>query len=91
MVKNKYIKYHKKKNFFKVEQSNLLNPKQGFYGLKAVTSGILSPNQLETARRIISKITKRSGKIVMKIIFEHALTKKPLLSRMGKGTGSIHS
>jgi large subunit ribosomal protein L16 len=91
MGKKKYIKYHKKKNIFKVEQSNLLTPKQGFYGLKAVTSGILSPNQLETARRIISKITKRSGKIVMKITFEHALTKKPLLSRMGKGIGSIHS
>lgn len=91
MGKKKYIKYHKKKNIFKVEQSNLLTPKQGFYGLKAVTSGILSPNQLETARRIISKITKRSGKIVMKITFEHALTKKTLLSRMGKGTGSIHS
>jgi ribosomal protein L16/L10AE len=27
----------------------------------------------------------------MKITFEHALTKKTLLSRMGKGTGSIHS
>lgn len=85
-----YRKHHTQKKIFKLEKSNLVVPKQGLYGLKAVTCGFITPQQLETARRIVSRITKRLGKLYIKVKFEQALTKKPLLSRMGKGCGSFY-
>jgi large subunit ribosomal protein L16 len=88
---NKYKKYHKRKNFEKNEKDNLLDLKKGFYGLKVLESGIITPKQLETARRILARITKRIGKIFMNISCNLPVTKKPLLSRMGKGAGGIDS
>jgi len=91
MELKKYKKYHKKKKILKLEQCSLSIPKQGFYGLKSIECGVLTPQQLEASRRLISRITQRSGKILIKVKFEHPLTKKPLLSRMGKGCGSVDS
>lgn len=91
MEVKKYKKYHKKKNILKLEQHILSIPKQGFYGLKSLECGVITPQQLEASRRLISRITKRSGKIIIKVKFDHPLTRKPLLSRMGKGSGSFHS
>jgi len=87
----KYKKYHKKKKISKNEKISAISLKKGFYGLKVIEAGIITPKQLETLRRIIARITKRMGKILINVSFNHALTKKPLLSRMGKGSGNIHS
>jgi len=86
---NKYKKFHKIKRISKQEKFILTNPQQGFYALRALETGFITPEQLESSRRIISRITKRSGKILLKVKFAQALTKKPLLSRMGKGCGSF--
>ena len=88
MHTNIYIKQHK------IKISSLMNKKlttikYGFYGLKIVTPGILTPKQIETARRVISRETKRIGKIFIRIFFSLPITKKPLMSRMGKGCGVI--
>jgi len=91
MVINKYKKYHKKKNINQNEKSNLSQIKIGFYGLKSLEFGVITPKEIETARRIIARVTKRSGKIKITLNFNRSLTKKPLLSRMGKGTGPINS
>jgi len=87
----KYKKYHKQTKIVKNEKDNLRSLKKGFYGLKVLKSGIITPKQLETARRVIARITKRTSKIFINISFAHPLTKKPLLSRMGKGAGGIYS
>jgi len=86
---NKYKKYHKQQKIGKNEKDRLRNLRKGCYGLKVLQPGIITPKQLETARRIISRITKRTGKVFINIFCNHPLTKKPLLSRMGKGAGSI--
>jgi large subunit ribosomal protein L16 len=88
---NKYKKYHKKDKIVKNEKNILRSLKKGFYGLKLLECGIITPKQLETARRIIARLTKRAGKIFINVYCNHPLTKKPLLSRMGKGSGSIDS
>jgi large subunit ribosomal protein L16 len=85
----KYKKYHKQTKIIKNEKDSLQSIKKGFYGLKALESGIITPKQLETARRVITRITKRTSKIFTNVPFTHPLTKKPLLSRMGKGAGGI--
>lgn len=91
MENKKYKKYHKKKNVRQNEKTSVAKIGKGFYGLKILSSGIMNSKQLETMRRIITRVTKRTAKIRMNIFFNHPLTKKPLLSRMGKGSGGIDS
>jgi len=83
-----YKKLHKKNLFSKVS-ANSSFIKYGVYALKVVASGILIPTQVEAARRVLSRKTKRIGKIIIRVRFNFPVTKKPLLSRMGKGSGPI--
>jgi len=86
------VKFYKKKH--KIQISTLTNKKlstlkYGFHGLKVVKPGILTTKQIETARRVISRETKRICKVFIRIFFNLPITKKPLLSRMGKGCGVV--
>jgi large subunit ribosomal protein L16 len=85
----KYKKIHKKKKIININKTFLGSLQLGCFGLKAVTSGILTSKQIESVRRIIVRLTKRVGRIFIRIFFCHPLTSKGLLSRMGKGVGSI--
>jgi large subunit ribosomal protein L16 len=84
-----YKKQYKKKKIIIVIKKNLGTLKFGYYGIKSLQSGILDINQLETIRRIITKLTKRYSKIYIRVYFHHPVTIKPLLTRMGKGVGNI--
>lgn len=90
MNKNKYKKYHKKKNIYQIKKQELSVLKFGVYGLKVIEYGIITQKELETARRIIARMTSRCAKINLNSKCFHPLTKKSLLSRMGKGSGNIH-
>ena len=83
-----YKKLHKKKLLYKISKNSSLI-KYGAYALKALVSGILTPTQVEASRRVLSRETHRVGKINIRINFNFPVTKKPLLSRMGKGSGPI--
>jgi large subunit ribosomal protein L16 len=86
----KYKKYHKKRYFKGIEyRSNTL--KFGYYGLKALNSGLLNYKQIEAGRKAINQILKRFGKIWIRIFPILPLTKKPIETRMGKGKGNIDS
>ena len=89
-IKN-YKKYHKNNKIFKNEKITLATLKKGFYGFKVLQSGIITPKQIEVIRRVVARITKRIGKTFINVSCTQSLTKKPLLSRMGKGVGSIDS
>jgi len=91
MELQKYKKYHKKKNIFKKEKSYLAYVKKGIFGFKLLEFGFITPKQVETMRRIIARVTKRFSKIIINVSSNFMLTKKPLLSRMGKGCGSASS
>jgi large subunit ribosomal protein L16 len=88
MNKILYKKRHKIK-LSCITNKNLNVIKYGFYALKVVAPGVLTAKQVEAARRVISRETKRIGKIFIRVFFNLAKTKKPLLSRMGKGCGPI--
>jgi large subunit ribosomal protein L16 len=86
------ILFYKKQHTIKL--SSITNKtsnsiKYGFYGIKSVVSGVLTAKQVEASRRVVSKKTNRIGKIFIRVFFNLAKTKKPLLSRMGKGCGAI--
>ena len=87
----KYKKKHKKKKFLNNIKKFLGSLQYGFYGIKATNYGILTSKQIESVRQIFVKLTKRCGKLFLRLYFHHPLTIKPLLSRMGKGVGVIKS
>ena len=63
----------------------------GEYGLQAIEGGWVSDHQIEAARVVLSRYTKRSGKIWIRIFPQLAKTKKPAEVRMGSGKGNPES
>jgi large subunit ribosomal protein L16 len=60
----------------------------GEYGLQALEPAWITSNQIEAARRAMTRYIKRGGKIWIKIFPDKPVTKKPAETRMGKGKGS---
>lgn len=87
----RYKKKHKKKKFLNILSKFLGLIHYGYFGIKTHNSNIITIKQMETVRKIFVKITKRTGKLFIRVYFFFPKTSKSLLSRMGKGVGSIKS
>lgn len=61
----------------------------GKYGLKALEVGKLSSAQIEAARRVIIRKTKKIGKIWIRVFPDIPVSRKPSEVRMGKGKGGV--
>ncbi len=61
----------------------------GSYGLKAMTPGLISARQIESARRAMTRHMQRSGKVWIRIFPDHPMTKKGAEVPMGKGKGTV--
>ena len=59
----------------------------GSYGLKALTPSRVRSNQIEAARRVISRTLGKTGKIWIRIFPDKPMTKKPAEVGMGSGKG----
>lgn len=59
----------------------------GDYGLQALEGNWVSARQIEAARIVLARYTKRSGKIWIRIFPHLAKTKKAAGTRMGSGKG----
>lgn len=59
----------------------------GAFGLKAQTQSRVKSNQVEAARRVISRTLGKTGKIWIRIFTDRPVTKKPAEMAMGKGKG----
>lgn len=64
--------------------------KQGLWGLKAIKYGILTKEQLEATRRVVTRLTKKSCKLWIRIVCLTPKTKKSIGARMGKGVGNFY-
>jgi len=62
---------------------------QGDFGLQALEPVWLSSQQIEAARRTISRQLKRSGKVWVNIFPDKPVTARVEESRMGSGKGSV--
>jgi large subunit ribosomal protein L16 len=60
----------------------------GDFGLQALESCWMTANQIESARRAMTRYTRRSGKIWIRIFPDKPFTKKPAETRMGSGKGA---
>lgn len=61
----------------------------GSFGLKALTPAWVSSRQIEACRRVLTRYTKRSGRIWIRIFPDHPITKKGNEVPMGAGKGAV--
>ncbi len=61
----------------------------GEYGLVAVEPCWIKSNQIEAARIALTRYTKRSGQVWIKIFPDKPVTAKPAETRMGSGKGTL--
>lgn len=59
----------------------------GEYGLKAQSHSRVTSNQIEAARRVISRTVGKTGKVWIRIFPDKPMTKKAAEVPMGKGKG----
>ena len=59
----------------------------GDFGLKATSASRVKSNQIEAARRVISRTVGKAGKIWIRIFPDKPMTKKAAELPMGKGKG----
>ena len=60
----------------------------GDYGLMALEPAWITSNQIEAARVAMTRFTRRSGQVWIKIFPDKPITEKPAETRMGSGKGS---
>lgn len=60
----------------------------GQYGLQAQGTCWMESNQIEAARRVITRYVRRGGKIWIRIFPDKPVTQKPAETRMGSGKGA---
>ena len=60
----------------------------GEFGLQALEPGWITGNQIEAARIAMTRYTKRSGQVWIKIFPDKPVSKKALGVRMGSGKGA---
>ncbi len=85
--KTKYRKEHKR--YHSGRASTMLNVSFGDFGIKALEGSWITSRQIEAARRVITKYTKKGGKIWIRIFPDKPVTKKGGEMPMGKGKGSV--
>ncbi len=61
----------------------------GDFGLVATEPCWIKSNQIEAARVALTRYTKRSGKVWIKIFPDKPVTAKPAETRMGSGKGTL--
>lgn len=84
-----YKKYHKPSfSYSTIEQQRNTGPTKGNFALVSRTSGRLTYKQIESGRRSVPRILRKSGFVTIRPFTYVSLTKKPLATRMGKGKGS---
>ena len=61
----------------------------GEFGLKAQESSWISARQIEAARRVMTRYTRKGGKIWIRIFPDKPITARAAETRMGKGKGNV--
>ena len=59
----------------------------GSHGVKATTEERITSNQIESARKVISRTIGKTGRMWVRIFPDRPVTKKPSEVKLGKGKG----
>ena len=82
----KYRRQHRGRMKGNANRGNQLA--QGEYGLQALEACWMTANQIEAARRAMTRYIKRGGNIWIKVFPDKPVSKKPAEVRMGSGKGA---
>ncbi|MGX7576950.1 50S ribosomal protein L16 [Candidatus Vidania fulgoroideorum] len=82
----KFNKFRKKKNKGNIQFKKLISCE---YGIFSKNSGRINLNQIESARKVISKILRNNGRFFVSLFPDIPVTKKPIEVRMGSGKGDV--
>ena len=82
----KHRKVHRGRMTGKAHKGNTLA--YGDYGLQALEPCWMTANQIEAARRAMTRYIKRGGNIWIKVFPDKPVTEKPSEVRMGSGKGN---
>lgn len=82
----KYRRVHRGRMKGKAMRGNDLS--YGEYGIKALEPAWITSNQIEAARRAMTRYIRRGGNIWIKIFPDKPVTEKPAETRMGSGKGA---
>lgn len=85
--KTKFRKSHKFKNLGKATSTTRVD--FGSYGLKSLEPNWITSRQIEAARKVITKYTKKGGKMWIRIFPDKPVTEKGGEIPMGKGKGAV--
>ncbi len=61
----------------------------GSFGLKALAPARVKSNQIEAARKVLSRSIGKSGRLWIRIFPDMPYTKKPAEVKLGKGKGDL--
>lgn len=87
--KVKHRKWHKGRGRNVRIASDKIHLAFGPYGLKATTGAWLTSRQIEACRRVLTRFTRRGGKIWIRVFPDKPITKKGNEVRMGGGKGAV--
>ena len=82
----KYRRVHRGRMKGKAQKGNTIT--YGEYGLQALEPTWITSNQIEAARRAMTRYVRRGGNIWIKIFPDKPVTEKPAETRMGSGKGA---
>lgn len=82
----KYRRVHRGRMKGKAQRGNTLA--YGEYGIKALEPAWITSNQIEAARRAMTRYIRRGGNIWIKIFPDKPVSEKPAETRMGSGKGA---
>jgi len=85
--KTKFRKSHKGRRGGKASRMNKVS--FGSYGLKSLEAHWITSRQIEAARKVLSKFTKKGGKVFIRIFPDQPVTQKGGEIPMGKGKGTV--
>ena len=89
MLQPKRVKYRKSHKGHRRGSAQSANTTTfGDYGLQALETAWIKAEQIEAARRAITRYIRRGGKVWIRIYPDKPVTKKPAETRMGSGKGA---
>ena len=87
---------HRKWQVGRVSPAKLMRPDTrgitvafGDYALKATSGGRITSNQIEAARKVLTRASGKTGKYFIRIFPDRPRTKKAAETPMGKGKGDL--
>lgn len=86
----KFKKYHKPNN--STHKNNVgFKLRFGNLALRSISKSPLSFPQIESGRKALRRVLRKTGSFWVRVFPYSPLTKKPLSVRMGKGKGPVNS